>query len=132
MHREKCHGLAPWSLMFAATRFPQPRCPDATGLPRGVSCLPLHDFPNQGVRMPRACPVESHVCRYTISPTKVSGCHGLAPWSLMFAATRFPQPRCPDATGLPRGVSCLLLHDFPNQGVRMPRACPVESHVCCY
>src|ERR1044072_1845983 len=37
-----------------------------------------------------------------------------------------------DATGLSRGVSCLLLNRTKNQGLRMPRACPVESHVCCY
>jgi hypothetical protein len=37
-----------------------------------------------------------------------------------------------DATGLSRGDSRLPLHEFPNQGVQMPRTCPVESHVHCY
>src|SRR5690349_21465262 len=81
---------------------------DTTGLPRGVSCVQHQS------NIPRACPVESHVCstsrRY----------HGLAPWSLMCAAP------VEDTTGLPRGVSCVQHQS------KIPRACPVESHVCSY
>src|SRR5689334_18631606 len=97
---------------------------DTTGLPRGVSCVQHQS------KIPRACPVESHVCstsrRY----------HGLAPWSLMCAAP------VEDTTGLPRGVSCVQhqskIPPLP-RGVscvqhqsKIPRACPVESHVCSY
>jgi hypothetical protein len=36
-------------------------------------------------KIPRACPVEFHVAAKQ-NKTKVFGCHGLAPWSLTFAA----------------------------------------------
>ena len=40
---------------------------------------------------------------------KFKRCHGLVPWSFMFAAKQ-----------------------NQNQSRQMPRACPVEPHVCCY
>jgi hypothetical protein len=57
-HGVGCHGLVPWSFTIAATNVP-----DATGLSRGVSRLPLQ----------------------TGSP--ISRCHGLVPWSFTIAAT---------------------------------------------
>src|SRR4030095_12514030 len=88
-------------------------------------------------RMPRPCAVVVHVCCYkakppshqrldamalsrgrsrlllqskaTLSPT--SGCHGLAPWSFTFAATK---------------------QSHPLTNVWMPRPCAVVVHVCCY
>src|SRR5689334_18631605 len=86
---------------------------DTTGLPRGVSCVQHQS------KIPRACPVESHVCstsrRY----------HGLAPWSLMCAAPVEDTTLAPwslmcaapveDTTGLPRGVSCVQLPEFQDQ-----------------
>src|SRR4030095_1315280 len=80
----RCHGLAPWSLTFAATHISR-ECQDPTGLPRGVSRSPLHTSP-ANAKMPRACPVESHVRRYT-HLARMPRSHGLAPWSLTFAAT---------------------------------------------
>src|SRR6266404_5649902 len=73
-----CHGLAPWSLTFVATKA------------------------RQGGRMPRPCAVEPHVRCYKGTSrrtdatalrrgasrsllqrhVKEDGCHGLAPWSL--------------------------------------------------
>ena len=40
--------------------------------------------------MPRPCAVESHVCCYK-KLEELSRCHGLAPWSLTFVATRNPK-----------------------------------------
>jgi len=42
----------------AKCEFPHPT--DATGLPRGVPRSPLQKEARQKVKMPRACPVESH------------------------------------------------------------------------
>src|SRR6266850_7047002 len=100
--------------------------------------------------MPRACPVESHVRCYTRQSQNEKRCHGLAPWSLTFAATQGKARMKRDATGLPRGVSRSLLHKGKARMKRdatglprgvsrsllhkgkakmkeMPRACPVES-----
>jgi hypothetical protein len=57
--------------------------------------------------MPRACPVEAHVC-YEESLPNSSGCHGLAPWRFTLAPTK-RRRNLPDATGLSRGASRLLL-----------------------
>ena len=37
-----------------------------------------------------------------------------------------------DATGLPRGESRLPAKESQPEDFQMPRACLVESHVCCY
>jgi hypothetical protein len=56
--------------------------------------------------MPRACPVEIHVRRYT----------------------DFAQPAKLDATGLPRSrFTFAATPILPNQQNWMPRACPVET-----
>src|SRR6266851_3831776 len=63
---------------------PHKNFPDATALRRGVSRSPLQKQPLQ----------------------KSLRCHGLAPWSLMLAATKTtPAKNLSDATALRRGVS---------------------------
>jgi len=42
-----------------------PKMKDATGLSRGASRSPLHASLKNPASMPRACPVELHVRRYT-------------------------------------------------------------------
>src|SRR6266404_4899198 len=103
-----CHGLAPWRFTLVATKERQ-----------------------DGLRMPRPCAVELHVCGYKGTSRRfadatalrrgasrlrlqrnvktVCGCHGLAPWSFTFVATKERQ-----------------------DGLRMPRPCAVELHVCGY
>src|SRR2546428_13591315 len=55
-----CHGLVPWRFTFVATRR------------RFIS------------GMPRACPVEVHVCRYPPEPQVAASVrlHGTSPWHL--------------------------------------------------
>src|SRR5689334_9036288 len=83
---ERCHGLVPWSITLVATPPIEPACLDATGLSRGVLRSLLHHRSNPPVWMPRACPVEYYARCYTTDRTRLSGCHGLVPWSLTFVA----------------------------------------------
>src|SRR5689334_24192730 len=82
--------------------------------------------------MPRACPVEAHVRRYKGQKQSPAGCHGLGPWRLTFVATKDRNKARQDATGLSRGGSRSSLQRTETKPGRMPRACPVEAHVCCY
>src|SRR4030095_12514032 len=112
-------------------------------------------------RMPRPCAVVVHVCCYkakppshqrldamalsrgrsrlllqskaTLSPT--SGCHGLAPWSFTFAATKQSHPLT--NVWMPRPCAvvvhvCCYKQSHPLTNVWMPRPCAVVVHVCCY
>src|SRR5215216_761707 len=63
--------------------------------------------------MPRACPVERHVCALHNTPRKFSRCHGLVPWSVTFARSTTPQENSLDATGLSRGASRLRATQHP-------------------
>ena len=74
--------------------------------------LAANKIKNQVRKMPRACPVEFSCWLLTKSKTKVSRCHGLAPWSFMLVAKQNQKPKSPDATGLPRGdkyVECQVV-----------------------
>jgi len=56
--------------------------------------------------MPRACPVESHVGRYTLPSSIKTGCHGLPRGGFTFAANSSKRE---DSTGQARGISTLGL-----------------------
>src|SRR5258705_11958519 len=74
---------------------------DTTGLSGGVSCLLLLKDQTTLPWMPRACPVEVHVCCYSKIRRRFPGCHGLAPWRLTLVATPESDDVCLDATRLP-------------------------------
>src|SRR5689334_9036289 len=97
---------------------------DATGLSRGVLRSLLHHRSNPPVWMPRACPVEYYARCYTTDRTRLSGCHGLVPWSITLVATPPIEPACLDATGLSRGASRSLLNSSKRDA---PRGKPVAS-----
>ena len=103
--------------------------------------------------MPRACPVEIHARCY-ISPScwskdatglsrgdsrsllhkpelLVQRCHGLAPWRFTVAATqaRVVGPKMPRACPVEIHACCYTARVV---GPKMPRACPVEIHGRCY
>jgi len=126
----RCHGLAPWSLMLAATKkvaqlSQMPRAcpveshargykescaplPDATGLPRGVSRLWLE-------RKLRTAP----------------RCHGLAPWSLTLAAIENPH-NSPEMPRLAPWSLTLAATKKVAQRSQMPRACPDRGRTASY
>src|SRR6266404_3137046 len=84
------------------------------------------------LRMPRPCAVEVHVRRYKERLAGNCGCHGLAPWSFTFAATKNVSRGIADATALRRGASRSRLQRTSRRGLRMPRPCAVELHVRSY
>src|SRR6267142_1612061 len=132
----RCHGLAPWSFTFVATK-------------RVFSKL---------FKMPRPCAVESHARCYKESFFETlqdatalrrgvsrsllqreffrnsSRCHGLAPWSLTLAATErvfsklFKMPR---PCAMESHARCYK-DEFFSKLFKMPRPCAVESHARCY
>src|SRR5438876_12025962 len=59
--------------------------------------------------MPRPCAVESHARGYKIGPSGFSVCHGLVPWRVTLAATKYVRMGLADATTLCRGASRSLL-----------------------
>src|SRR6266404_5395196 len=83
---------------------------DATALRRGGSRSRLHKSWKILSGMPRPCAVEVHARGYTKAGEFSPGCHGLAPWRFMLAATQKLENSLRDVTALRRGGSCSRLH----------------------